>query len=143
MTSWFRQFCIYVTDIDATVQFYETLGLECTSRTVITDDITEAVIENPEKGAWIQLAQNRSHDGPIDMGSAIWKLYVYTDDCVGTYERAVAAGYESVTPPHSPGRWPVTMAFISDPDGYLIEIVQRDETPTERNAGGTPRDQTL
>ena len=28
MTSWFRQFCIYVSDIEATIRFYETLGFE-------------------------------------------------------------------------------------------------------------------
>ena len=81
MVSWFRQFCIHVSDIDATIKFYETLGLECTSRTKITDDIDEAVIENPERGAWIQLAQNKTITPPIDMGTAMWKLYVYTDDC--------------------------------------------------------------
>jgi catechol 2,3-dioxygenase-like lactoylglutathione lyase family enzyme len=24
-------------------------------------------------------------------------------------------------------RWPVTVAFVGDPDGYQIELVQRDE----------------
>ena len=99
MVSWFRQFCIHVSDIEATIKFYETLGLECTSRTKITDDIDEAVIENPERGAWIQLAQNKTITPPIDMGTAMWKLYVYTDDCQGVYDRAIAAGYKSVTPP--------------------------------------------
>jgi lactoylglutathione lyase len=143
MTSWFRQFCIYVSDIEATIRFYETLGLECTSRTVITDDISEAVIENPGKGGWIQLAHNKQHKGPIDMGSSVWKLYVYTDDCKGVYDRAMAAGYKSVSPPQRADRWPVTLAFITDPDGYLIELLQRHEPATQRNAGGTPRDQTL
>jgi len=143
MTSWFRQFCIYVSDIEATIRFYETLGLQCTSRTVITDDISEAVIENPGKGGWIQLAHNKQHEGPIDMGTSVWKLYVYTDDCQAVYDRAMAAGYESVSPPQKAERWPVTLAFINDPDGYLIEILQRHEPATQRNAGGTPRDQTL
>ena len=110
---------------------------------MITDDITEAVLENPEKGGWIQLAHNKQHTGPIDMGTAMWKLYLYTDDCHAVYDRAVAAGYESVTPPATPDRWPVTMAFVSDPDGYLVELLQRHEPATARNAGGTTRDQTL
>ena len=77
------------------------------------------------------------------MGTAMWKLYVYTDDCQGLYDRAIAAGYQSVTPPVASDRWPVTLAFIADPDGYQVELVQRDEVPTERNAGGTPRDQSV
>jgi len=142
MTSWFRQFCIFVSDIEATIKFYETLGFECTSRTVITDDIREAVVENPGKGGWIQLAHDRTK-GKIDMGTSVWKLYVYTDDCEGVYKKAMAAGYKSVSPPQKAERWPVTLAFISDPDGYLIELLQRHEPATQRNAGGTPRDQTL
>jgi lactoylglutathione lyase len=143
MTSWLRQFCIHVSDIDATIKFYETLGLECTSRTKITDDIDEAVIENPGKGGWIQLAKNRTIKGPIDMGSSMWKLYVYTDNCQAAYDRAMAAGYESHTAPKKADRWPTTIAFIKDPDGYLVELCQRDEIPTARNAGGSPRDQSL
>ncbi len=143
MVSWFRQFCIHVSDIDATIRFYETLGLECTSRTKITDDIDEAVLENPERGAWIQLAQDKTITPPIDMGTAMWKLYVYTDDCQGVYDRAMAAGYRSVSEPSKSDRWPVTLAFVQDPDGYLVELVQRDGAPRERNAGGTPRDQSL
>ena len=35
------------------------------------------------------------------------------------------------------------IAFIEDPDGYLIELLQRDEKPTGRTAGGSPRDQSV
>ena len=55
----------------------------------------------------------------------------------------MAAGYKSVTPPQRLERWPTTVAFIEDPDGYLIELLQRDEKPTGRTAGGSPRDQSV
>jgi lactoylglutathione lyase len=141
VTSWVRQFCIYVKDLDRTIAFYETLGLTCTARTKITDEITEAILENPEKGGWIQLAENTAIEGPIDMGSSVWKLYVYTDDCQKIYDAAMAAGYQSVDPPQQLDRWPVIMAYIQDPDGYLIELLQRLEPAESPNAGGTPRDQ--
>ena len=35
MGTWLGQYCINVTDLDRAVAFYETLGLECTSRTDI------------------------------------------------------------------------------------------------------------
>ena len=141
MASWLRQFCIWVTDIDKTIAFYETIGLECTARTQITDDITEAIIENPERGAWLQLAQNAKHEGPIDMGTSTWKLYVYTDDIQGIYDAAIAAGYKSVSKPVKMDRWPTTIAFIEDPDGYQVELVQRDEPAKVGGVGGSPRDQ--
>ena len=142
MVSWFRQFCVRVSDLDATIKFYGVLGLECTSRTVITDDITEAVLENPERGGWLQLAHWKSVP-KIDMGTAMWKLYVNTDDCRGLHARALDAGYTEQMAPMEPERWPVTISFLNDPDGYLIELLQRDEKPTGRTAGGSPRDQSV
>ncbi len=143
MVAWFRQFCMHVSDIEETIKFYEAIGLECTSRTKITDDIDEAVIENPERGAWFQLATNKTIKPPIDMGTAFWKLYIYTDNCQDIYDKAIKAGATTVTAPKRLERWPTVVAFVKDRDGYLIEFLQRDEKPTERNAGGSPRDQSL
>ena len=61
------------------------------------------------------------------MGTAMWKLYVDTDDCQAVYDKAIAAGCESVSAPQQLDRWPVTVAFIKDLDGYLIELVQNHE----------------
>lgn len=141
MKSWLRQVCIHVSDLEATIRFYETLGLTVTSRIAMSEDVAEAIVENPDKGAWLQLAQDRRIVPPIDMGTAMWKLYVYTDDCRGVHDRAVAAGYRSMSAPVTLDRWPVTVAFLYDPDGYVIQLLQRDEAPTAPNAGGSVRDQ--
>ena len=79
----------------------------------------------------MQLAQHFDHEGPVDMGSAMWKLYVNTDDCQALYDKAIAAGAESVMPPSRLERWPVTMAYIKDFDGYLIEFVEYHEGTPE------------
>jgi lactoylglutathione lyase len=122
--AWAGQYCIYVSDIEATIKFYETLGLAVASRTEI-DHAYEAVLDNPAKGGnRVQLAQQKEPVGAIDMGTAMWKLYFLTDDCVGLHDRMVEAGYESVTKPVRLDRWPTTMAFVADPDGYQIELVQ-------------------
>lgn len=143
MSVWFRQFCFHVMDIEKSIKFYEAIGMTCTSRTKITDEIDEAVMENPERGGFLQLASNSTIKGPIDMGTAFWKLYIYTDDCQGAYDRAIAAGATTETAPYKMDRWPVTVAFVKCPDGYLIEFLQRDQSPTENNAGGSPREQSV
>lgn len=120
---WLGQYCLNVTDIDETIRFYETLGLTCTSRTDIPT-AQEAIVENPEQGSKLQLAQQHDLGGPLDMGS-MWKLYVNTDDCEGIHGRAVGAGHQSIVEPMRLERWPVTIAFVSDPDGYQVELVQR------------------
>ncbi len=128
MTTWLGQYCINVTDLDRTVGFYEALGLECTSRTEI-EHALEAIIENPGRGSKMQLAQQKDQDGPIEMGSAMWKLYVNTDDIEATYSAALAAGGSTVSAPERMERWPVTIAFVADPDGYQVELVERHPWP--------------
>lgn len=124
MESWLGQYCINVTDLERTVSFYEALGLVCTSRTDI-QVAKEAILENPDKGGKVQLAQQMKQEGPIDMGSAFWKLYVHTDDCGGLHKVATAAGYASVREPMKLERWNTTIAFVADPDNYQVELVQR------------------
>ena len=124
VATWLGQYCINVTDIDRTVAFYEALGLECTSRTD-NPHAFEAIVEHPEKGSKLQLAQQKDAAGPIDMGTAFWKLYVNTDDIEATYAAALAAGATVIRAPERMERWPVTIAFVADPDGYQVELVQR------------------
>ncbi len=120
---WLGQYCLNVTSLDAAVAFYELLGLTCTSRTDIGHAL-EAIVEAPGQGSKLQLAQHADQDGPLRMGS-MWKLYVNTDDCEGLHAKVVAAGHPSLVPPMRLDRWPVTIAFVGDPDGYQVELVQR------------------
>jgi lactoylglutathione lyase len=121
------QYCINVTDLEKSVQFYENaLGLKVQSRTDVSPTIKEVILGADDEGAHVQLAQHLDRAEPIDHGNAFWKLYVNTDDCEGLYRRAIEAGAVSVTEPRKLDRWPVTIAFILDPDGYNIELVQRD-----------------
>ena len=120
---WMGQYCILVSDLDAAVARYEAFGLQCTSRTDITDHL-EAIVETPGRGGKIQLAQ-RTTPHTIDMGS-FWKLYVHTDDCAAAHAAALAARCREQLAPLRLERWPTTISFVVDPDGYLIEFVQRD-----------------
>jgi len=121
------QFCINVSDLERSVAFWEeVIGIPVQSRTEIPG-VLEAVLQAPEGGSRMQLAQWVDRDAPIDMGSAMWKLYVNTDDCNAVYGRAIAAGCESVSAPERLERWPVTVAFVKDPDGYLLELIEYHE----------------
>jgi catechol 2,3-dioxygenase-like lactoylglutathione lyase family enzyme len=105
MGSTVGQFCIAVNDLEESVRFYtEIMGL-------VEHGRTEIPTMTPQ---------------PIDHGRALWKIYIYVDDAVATWEKAVAAGYESHMKPERLERWPVIVGFISDPDGYLIEIIESE-----------------
>ena len=117
------QYCINVSDLERSVHFYEkVLGLEVTHR-IEVPNVSEVVLAGAS-GNRIQLAYHHDHEGPIQHGNAFWKLYLDTDDCEGLYQRAVDAGCESISPPTRLEEWPVTAAFIQDPDGYQVEILQ-------------------
>ena len=117
------QYCINVSDLDRSVDFYEkTLCLKITHR--VEEKEFREVILGGENGNRIQLAWQRSHVGPIEHGNAFWKLYLQTDDCKGLYQRCIDAGAESVMEPAQLEHWPVIAAFVKDPDGYLVELLE-------------------
>ena len=118
------QYCIYVSDIENSERFYtDIIGLKVQSRTEIPD-VHEVVLAADVGGGRLQLAERYSGGQDIDHGFALWKIYMNVDDCVAVHDRAVAAGYTSTRAPQKLDRWPVTVAFILDPDGYSIELVQ-------------------
>jgi catechol 2,3-dioxygenase-like lactoylglutathione lyase family enzyme len=124
------QYCIHVADLDRAVAFYEALGLECTSRTEIPDT-WEAIVERPGYGGKLQLAQKKDQAGPVDLGTAFWKLYVDTNDIGSVFDAALAAGATVDMKPQRMEQWPTTIAFVRDLDGYLVEFVQRHPWPDD------------
>ena len=47
-----------------------------------------------------------------------------TDDCKGLYGKVLAAGAKSTMEPTPLDKWPVTIAYVEDPDGDPIELVE-------------------
>ena len=134
MVSILSQYCINVRDLERAIEFWEgVIGIPVHSRTEIPS-AHEAVLQSPAGGSRMQLAQQLDQSGPVDMGTAMWKLYVNTDDCAALYAKAMAAGCESVAAPSRLDRWPVTVAFIwftGDPAGVSV-FVASAVPPTPR-----------
>ena len=127
MTQILGQYCINVEDMDRAIGFWvDVCELELQHRTEIPG-VHEAVIQSPHGGSRLQLAEHLDNEGPIDMGTAMWKIYINTSDCQRLYQRAIDAGCESVMEPQDLDRWPVVVAFVKDFDGYLIEFVEHKE----------------
>jgi lactoylglutathione lyase len=121
------QICFNVTDIERSIDFWQNvMGIPLQSRTEIPG-VLEAVHQAPEGGSRIQLAQWLEREGPIDMGTSMWKIYVNTSDLQSLYEKAVAYGCEVESEPQRLDRWPVSVAFVKDPDGYLLELIEYHE----------------
>jgi lactoylglutathione lyase len=127
MASKVGQYCIYVADIERSERFYtEVIGLKVQSRTEI-EDVHEVVLAADEGGGRLQLSERYNNGQPVDHGFALWKTYMIVDDAADVYAKAMAWGCESVLEPTQLDRWPVTVAFILDPDGYTIELLQHHQ----------------
>ncbi|WP_101756647.1 VOC family protein [Oceanicoccus sp. KOV_DT_Chl] len=118
------QYCVAVTDLKRSEDFYtRIIGLQVLQRIEI-EGAREIVLGAAGSDNKIQLAQREDITGPIDHGNALWKFYLYIDDIETTYQAALDYGCQSEMEPQRLEEWPVTVAFIIDPDGYRIELLQ-------------------
>ena len=113
-----------VADLDRSETFYTSvLGLEVVAR-IETDRVRAIIVGTPGIGSQIELAVRADRPEPIEP-SGIWKVFVFADDAEALYDAAVAAGAVSVEPPKLLEAFGIILAFVEDPDGYLVEIGQR------------------
>ncbi|MBT3306344.1 MAG: lactoylglutathione lyase [Alphaproteobacteria bacterium] len=120
---------IRVTDVDATLAFFDTLGLKETRRKDNEGGrftlIFLAADETPD--AEVELTHNwdpEEYDGGRNFGHLAFGV----DDIHETCQRLMDAGITINRPPRE-GR----MAFVRTPDGISIELLQKGEalTPIE------------
>lgn len=65
-----------------------------------------------------QLHKNPSR---ADARAPCFEIALTTDDVPAAVERAVTAGAESIQPPEVKP-WGQTVAYVADPDGFLVEL---------------------
>jgi len=113
-----------VEDLDESLDWY-TSHLDYEEKGRWEADTFTNVFLGPEdvhdEGALLELTYN--HDGrSYDMGDAWGHIAVRVEDVEEAYAELMDGGVEDYRPPEeNPG-----YAFVTDPDGHEIEIVQRD-----------------
>ena len=118
-----------VKDLDRSVAFYTKLmGMkEIRRREVPGGRYTLAFVgygENPEQ-AELELTYNWDQDKPYEIGNGFGHLAVGVADVAASCE-AVRGGGGKVTREAGPVQHGTTViAFVEDPDGYKIELIQR------------------
>jgi lactoylglutathione lyase len=115
-----------VGDLDRSVAFYTThLGMKETRRRDVPDGkYTLVFLGYEEGGTEIELTYNYGVDS-YDMGKAFGHLAIGVPDIYATCEKMRAAGVKISREP-GPVKFGTTLiAFVDDPDGYKIELIQR------------------
>jgi lactoylglutathione lyase len=120
---------IRVRDLDASLRFYtDQLGMKLLrKRDYPTGKFTLAFVGYGDESSntVIELTHNWGQAEPYDLGSAFGHLAVGVPDVYKTCERLAAAGVKIPRPAGPMAHGGSVIAFIEDPDGYRIELVQR------------------
>ena len=73
----------------------------------------------------VELTYNWGQEKPYDLGSGFGHLAVGVADVYGACEKLGKAGVKITRPPGPVKFGTTVIAFIEDPDGYKIELIQR------------------
>lgn len=118
---------VRVLDEARSVQFYRTaFGLEVADR-IPFDSFTLIYMRNKESPFELELTVNAGRTEPYQLGDGYGHLAVSVDDVEAERARLDAAGLQPgpVRELSREGKLVGKFFFMSDPDGYKIEVLQR------------------
>ncbi len=116
--------CYRVTDVDASVAFYQKLGFEERRRMPIRDEAINVFMGLPGDGDRLELTHNFGVDS-YELGTGYGHIALTVDDMDATLEQLASVGIEPEKPPYSIREGGSRLCFVRDPDGYRIELIER------------------
>ena len=120
---------IRVFDLEKSIAFYTgQLGMKLLRRKDYpSGEFTLAFVGygDEESNAVIELTHNWGQKEPYQLGTAFGHLAVGAPDIYGTCERLAKAGVKIPRPPGPMKHGGSVIAFIEDPDGYKIELIEK------------------
>jgi lactoylglutathione lyase len=120
--------CYRILEIDRSVRFYEALGFEEKGRHPIRDEAINVFMGLPEDGPSprLELTFNIGRDRPYEIGTGYGHIAISTPDLDQTLQRLAGQGIEPEKPPYTVRDGGSRLCFVRDPDGYRIELIERD-----------------
>ena len=118
---------IRVLDEVLSVQFYtQAFGLEVAER-LDFDSFTLVYLRSPEADFELELTVNKDRTEPYDLGDGYGHIAFCVDDLEAEHARFEAAGFQprKVVEFERDGVLLAKFFFVTDPDGYEIEMLQR------------------
>jgi len=120
---------IRVRDLDASLNFYSNLlGMKVLrKRDYPTGKFTLAFVGYGDEtsNSVIELTHNWGQTEPYNLGSAFGHLAIAVPDVYRACEQLAAAGVKIPRPAGPMAHGGSVIAFIEDPDGYRIELIER------------------
>jgi lactoylglutathione lyase len=125
--------CLRVRDPEASQRFYGALGFEPRGRLNFATAYN-VYLGLPGDGDVLELTVNEDQTEPYDLGTGYNHMAISVDDIHETLAALEPHGVMPEKPPYHPGDrddLPL-IAFVADPDGYRIELIEGEF--------GTPQD---
>jgi lactoylglutathione lyase len=126
--------CLRVCDIDAALRFYGALGFEERGRLNFSSAYN-VYMGLPDDGDRLELTVNIGREEPYDLGDGYNHFAITVEDIDAALARLAEVGVAPEKPPYHPGDRAdlPRIAFVADPDGYRVELI-------DGGAFRTPRD---
>ena len=118
---------VWVGDLERAKRFYTAgLGFDVIA-TVQTSEVHEVIVGRQGLGSQLMLAHRIGQPG-MAAPTGFWKTFVWSEDLPEDFAKAVAAGGTVVTEPTRLAQFHLTIAVVADPDGYLVELGQQEQS---------------
>jgi lactoylglutathione lyase len=126
--------CVRVLDPDASLRFYGTLGFEKRGR-LNFETAYNIYLGLPGDGDVLELTVNRGRTEPYDLGSGYNHIALTVEDIDAALSDLAAIGVEPEKPAYHPGgnESLPRIAFVADPDGYRVELIDKGAFPTPQD----------
>jgi lactoylglutathione lyase len=120
--------CYRILEIDRSVEFYEALGFSEIGRHPIRDEAINVFMGLPDDGdvPRLELTYNVGRTEPYDIGTGYGHIAITTPDLDGALRQLAEQGIEPERPPYTVRDGGSRLCFVRDPDGYRIELIERD-----------------
>ena len=122
---------IRVKDLDKSLDFYtRLLGMqELRKKDFPTGDFTLAFVGYGDEvnNTVIELTHNWGQEEPYDLGNGFGHLALGVKDIYATCEKLANEGVLIPRPPGPMKHGGSVIAFIEDPDGYKIELIEKKD----------------
>lgn len=117
---------IRVKDLDRSVAFYTgPLGMTELRRREVPEGKYTLVFVGYGDGPEVELTYNWDQAQPYEIGSGFGHLAVGMPDVYGACERMRGQGVKITREPGPVKFGTTVIAFVEDPDGYKVELIQR------------------
>lgn len=128
--SMFLHTMLRVFDLDKSISFYKTLGLHEVRRKDVPEGkytlVYMAYQGNDKGGAELELTYNWGSETPYNVGTGFGHLAFGVDDVTQLVEKIRQSGGKITREPGPVKFGKTFIAFVEDPDGYKIELIQND-----------------